>query len=345
MIDSIKLVGYGPIKNLEWQGLKSINLIIGQNATGKTITQKALFSALKCLEEVNKGDDNRSVSEIISEKMYWTFQTNGSGLGTLVNTGSEKHLLFEMTEGAERFSYEFGVDTKKKVMNVQNSFTTPREKHTIFIPAREILSLYQVILKSRETDRVFGYDDTEYGLVKAMQYPARYDEMETDIVKVAEELRRFDSGTLEYDKAEDKWVFRGDNGKIPIGLLSDGIRKMAVIEKLLLNNYIQPGSVVIIDEIESSLHPEALVSFIDAIFRLSQCGIQFFISTHSYITIKKMYVMAHEKNISIPTVSFSKEKNVEYSDLLENVPDNDIIKAAREIYEKEIDVIVGGIDD
>ena len=42
MIDSIKLAGYGPINNLEWYGLKSINLIIGQNASGKTITQKAL---------------------------------------------------------------------------------------------------------------------------------------------------------------------------------------------------------------------------------------------------------------------------------------------------------------
>lgn len=41
--------------------------------------------------------------------------------------------------------------------------------NSIFIPAREVLSLFSVILKSRDVDRVFGFDDTYYDLAKALR--------------------------------------------------------------------------------------------------------------------------------------------------------------------------------
>lgn len=41
--------------------------------------------------------------------------------------------------------------------------------NSIFIPAKEVLSLFSVILKSREVDRVFGFDDTYYDLAKALR--------------------------------------------------------------------------------------------------------------------------------------------------------------------------------
>lgn len=39
---------------------------------------------------------------------------------------------------------------------------------SIFIPAKEVLSLFSVILKSREIDKSFGFDDTYYDLAKAL---------------------------------------------------------------------------------------------------------------------------------------------------------------------------------
>lgn len=340
MIKSIDLRNYGPIEAITWNGLNNINLLIGENGTGKTIALKALFSAVKCLEEANMGDDNRSVSDILSDKLYWTFQTNGNGLGSLVNDRTGAPLAFSMTDADHRFAYTFGVDTKKKVGSVDNNFPIPRNEKAVFIPSKEVLSLYQIILKTREVDRVFGFDETEYSLVKAMQYPVPQDS-DNLILNAAEILQRFDDGSLEYDTDSDKWVFKRGKKRLPIGILSEGVRKMSVVEKLLKSNYIKPGSIVMIDEIESSLHPQALVSFIDVIYELSKCGIQFFISTHSYITVKKMYVLAREKKISIPTISLKKKGQIEYSDLQTGAPDNEIIDVAREIYEKEVDVILG----
>ena len=44
-----------------------------------------------------------------------------------------------------------------------------KEGNSVFIPAKEVLSLFSVILKSREIDKSFGFDDTYYDLVKALR--------------------------------------------------------------------------------------------------------------------------------------------------------------------------------
>ncbi len=345
MINRINIKNYGPILDMEWGDLGSINLIIGRNGKGKSIALKALFSALKTMEEVNRGDDNRTISDVLSDKLYWTFQTNGAGLGSLVNDENNGHLSFAMEENEKRFSYEFGPDTKKKVVKVDSTFDAPRMNTTVFIPPKEVLSLYQIVLKTRESDRIFGFDDTEYSLVKSMQYPGNVNEHSKEISNVMEQIRLFDDGELEYDNLSDRWVFVSDGKRIPIGILSEGVRKMSVIEKLLSNNYISTNSIVLIDEIETSLHPQALIAFLKMICNLSKCGIQFFVSTHSYICVKELCLLAREENISIPAISFNEDKSISYSNLLNAMPENDIIDAAREIYERELDYILGGEDD
>jgi AAA15 family ATPase/GTPase len=135
-----------------------------------------------------------------------------------------------------------------------------------------------------------------------MQFPSSNEKGKVSDDAVSK-LREFDGGTLDYNKQENVWKFVSGKTEIPIGIVSEGVRKMSVIERLLDVNYIKPGSIVIIDEIENSLHPKALCDFIDIVYQLSCNDIQFFISTHSYIAMKKFYVMAREKDISIPTVS------------------------------------------
>ena len=74
----------------------------------------------------------------------------------------------------------------------------------------------------------------------------------------------------------------------------------------------------------------------DIIYSLSEIGIQFFIATHSYFVIKKMYLLAHQHNVSIPM--FSMEDNSEWKqyDLKEEMPDNPIIEESVRLYQEEV---------
>ena len=79
MIQSILAENLGAIKKMEATDLGSINLVIGPNQSGKTFLLKALFASLKTIELYKRGRENRSDKEILSETLYWTFQSSELG--------------------------------------------------------------------------------------------------------------------------------------------------------------------------------------------------------------------------------------------------------------------------
>lgn len=160
MIKSINVLSFGPINNAECDGLGQINLFIGHNGSGKTFLLKALYSALKTVEAYKRGKEQRTEKEILSDKLYWMFQS--PALGELVRKGDNALQFTMKSDKDEIFSYSFGPSTIKNVATVTNTFA-PKSDNTIFLPAKEILSLRDVILEARENFTAFGFDDAYYG--------------------------------------------------------------------------------------------------------------------------------------------------------------------------------------
>ena len=101
------------------------------------------------------------------------------------------------------------------------------------------------------------------------------------------------------------------------------------------------SSILFIDELESGLHPTAISKVLDAIDLLAnECGIQVFVSSHSYFVIKKMRLLALRRQQSIPCLSM-REDDVFCSDLRDEMPDNSIIRESICLYEEEIGEVLG----
>ena len=165
-IDNLELKNFGIIGSVSFDHFSNINLIIGENDTGKTFLLKALYAAARSMEEYQRGDDVRSINEILAEKLRWTFQIEK--LGDLVTKGADDPLDFRVALKDKELEYRFGQDCTRKMVNV-NGPSTPKEGNSICIPAKEVLSLFSIILKSRDIDKTFGFDDTYYDLVRALQ--------------------------------------------------------------------------------------------------------------------------------------------------------------------------------
>ena len=171
MINAIRLENFGMHERVAWQNLRPLNLILGVNGTGKTFILKAMYVAMRTLEQYKRGNAQQSLPDILQEKLHWTFQTDR--LGDLVNKANHAKLTFAMTvDNDKSISYEFGRDTVRKILKAGTTFQRNRDSNTIYIPAKEVLSLQDVILKSREQDMMYGFDDTYLDLVKALQLPA-----------------------------------------------------------------------------------------------------------------------------------------------------------------------------
>lgn len=82
---------------------------------------------------------------------------------------------------------------------------------------------------------------------------------------------------------------------LSISMTSEGVKKLSILGTLLGNRYLSKDSIIFIDEPESALHPQLVSVFMDMIMSLSKMGIQFFIASHSYFVIKKLYLLAHQQ--------------------------------------------------
>lgn len=71
-IEEVRLENYGTIKKFQCNYFSNMNLIIGENGTGKTFLLKVLYSAVRSMEEYRRGDDIKTISEVLSEKLRWT---------------------------------------------------------------------------------------------------------------------------------------------------------------------------------------------------------------------------------------------------------------------------------
>ncbi|KHM51411.1 ATPase [Anaerovibrio lipolyticus] len=343
MIEQLKIKNFGMHHKIDCNKLGKINLIIGENGTGKTFLMKAMYTAIKTIEQYKKGQDNKSMSDILADKLYWTFQPDS--LGELVNKNGKGKLRFSMQAEGKKFEYSFGSDTVRKIIKLESEFQENRADNSVFIPAKEVLSLYQIILKSRDQDRAFGFDDTYVDLARALMLPGQQGNNYRGFAESRDRLRGMVNGRVDLDSKNNRWYYYQDRNKYTIGETAEGIKKVAIFDRLLVNRYISRNSIIFLDELESSLHPSAVVEFLDIIYHLAKSGVQFFIASHSYFIIKKLYLLAKKYHESIPVLSLSLADEPMYEDLKNGMPDNSIIDAAIALYNAEVDMLTGDDDN
>lgn len=339
-IDEVELKNFGIIENFECSNFSNINLIIGENGTGKTFLLKALYSAVKSLEEYKRGDDITPMQDIISDKLRWTFQVDK--LGDMVCKGKNtEELSCHIKAGQCALKYMFSKSAATKpglVIEPEKG----KEGNSVFIPAKEVLSLYSVILKSREIDKSFGFDDTYYDLVKALRISPSKGRNFSVFADSRKKVKDVIDGKVDYDENSGKWYYRNSkNQKFSIGATSEGVKKIAIMDRLLANGYLNKNSIIFIDEIESALHPTAVCSFLDMIDGIAEeMGLQIFITSHSYFVIKKLFLIAMKKKGLVSCISLNKGEDIKICDLNDGMPDNSIIDTSIKLYEQEIEEVL-----
>ena len=331
MIKHISIENLGPIFQLNSGKLDRINLVIGPNQSGKTFLLKALYAGLKTVELYKRGKENRIDKEILSDKLYWTFQA--SELGNIVRKGENTMSFTMVSDKNEELTYSFGPSTSKQASIDKNTFT-PRSSNTVFIPAKEILSIRNIILDAKE-DNQFGFEEPYSDLAKALNRTLKGKNYDS-FAQARDIVSNMVGGRLEYNEEKKEWQFRDKDRRVyEVATTSEGVKKLSILDILLGNRYLDNHAVIIVDEIEANLHPSMISQFLEAIFMLAESGVQFFIATHSYFVIKRLYILAHRKDMNIPVLSFDKGACA-VGNLKDEMPQNPIIDESIALYKDEI---------
>lgn len=333
MIKSVRLQNFGPIGDLSVEHFGNINILVGPNQTGKTVLLKSLYAAMRTIELYQRGKNIDNFKEILFKKLYWLFQVDR--IGEIVKRPIQGTLQFEMHEDdGGSFSFSFSPSAEKQVVKAENTCRA-RDTNSVFLPAKEVLSLLDAIKYDREVRQTFGFDDTYYDLANALT-PAGKGKNIKVFSAMRSRLEDAIHGKLQYSKDKKKWEFIQGGNHFDISLTSEGTKKMAILDTLLGNHYLSKNSIVFIDEPEAGLHPSMVVKMLDIIASLAKSGLQFFIASHSYFVIKKLYLIAHKMDLSIPVVSFEGGGEISQGNLRDGMPKNSIITESINLYREEM---------
>jgi len=335
MIEDIIISNLANIQQISLEKPAKINIIIGENDSGKTMLLKALYMMTKSVEEYKRGKDQRTFKEVINDKIYWTFQVNN--IGDIVRKGSRENTTLHMKLDGKSIDIKLSASASKSVGSAMTE-SSGRNKNSIFLPAKEVLSLFNVIKKSRFIDKEFGFDDTYLDLVVSLEKSSKQGNNFKDFSKGKKILQELIRGRIEFHDGE--WIFHKGNMKIPIHSTAEGIKKIAILDRLLTNRTLTPGSILFIDEPESVLHPKAIIEFLDILTLLSKRGVQIFMATHSFFVLKKMMIVAKKEKMDIPVISMGSSAEPLIYNLAEGMPDNPIVDVSIDLYEEELDLVL-----
>lgn len=359
LIKEIQLEQFSAFEELVLKDLGKINVLIGENDTGKTHLLKTIYAMTRSIEDYHRKEKspemkeerkNKGSSELLRDtleyKLKWTFIPDPFSISSLIydNQGKKKNkkssLYINFIKASTDLKFELNTGNKDTIPMIHsNGIDKLKELSVVFIPAKEILTLFDAIQYTREEAELGAFDDTYYDLVKDFRLNAGRTRT-TDEFKYLDPI--LGSSSFSYQSGELK--FSKGNLKLSVHQAAEGIKKLLVAKQVLLNKRMvsQKQAVVLIDEPEANLHPKAVLAFAEFLSALAERDVQIFLATHSYFLIKRLEQLAIEKKSDYKLIDLRRNEDTQsvearISCLKEGLTDNPIIQQSQALYEYDVD--------
>jgi energy-coupling factor transporter ATP-binding protein EcfA2 len=262
-----------------------VNVFVGANATGKTHAMKVLYATLK------GGEEQLSASGLdvrLKEKLARVFRPDDLIIGRLGHRHpGQRSAKVRVSDSAGK-EIAYSIYTKTSKVTVTKS-TMKRPPAAIFLPSREALAMYEGFIAAYQA-RELSFDETYFDLAVALSAAAVRGSKPPVIGKVLKELEQAVGG---------KVILKGDRfyvGSLEAHLLSEGMRKLASVVRLLANNELRETGVLFWDEPEANLNPQLAVVVANVLAKLAAEGIQVFVATHDYLVSESLGLLARRSD-------------------------------------------------
>lgn len=315
MISNLQLKNFVAFTDLSIDFSPGINIILGENGTGKTQLLKAILAL--CGPEARAEQPGTQ----LARKLCRLYHPLSGQVGELRRAGTRGDAVLNATfalgqEVTARFS---GTATEAKVRISKEGDV----EAAIFIPTKEVLSLVRGLTAEQADlptiERIFddGYLDLARQLTKEgaddldakVQLDPRFGSIVPRLANLiggryelhdacfcfqagqyVEKLGKsssaekapqsFQDSTLQFVPAKSRLVSST--------MTAEGFRKIGVLQRLLSNGSLNPGTAgpLLWDEPESNLNPKLMKDLVLALLELARNSQQVILATHDYVLLK-----------------------------------------------------------
>ena len=260
MLKKLEVNNFTVFENISIDFCGGIDILIGENGTGKTHLLKILYAC--CYKK--DYDGNVFARYFSNDGWVSLMRKNSHRNGVVIRLLDEKNNEIALIKG----------DTYIE----DKSFST-KPIESVFIPAKEMLSHSKGLL-ALDRERDIPFDKTLIDIVSKAELG------ESKIItKFQQTLLSTLSKLIEGEVVFENDVFyvKKDNGlKVGFTMEAEGLRKFGLLWKVIRNGLLDKDSVLLWDEPEANINPQLIPNIVDIALELHRRGVQVFLATHDY---------------------------------------------------------------
>ncbi len=333
-LSKIHLCDFTVFQDTKIELTEGINIFIGENGTGKTHIMKLLYSACQSVD----------LGVSFPHKVVKTFKPDDYKISRLVNRrpgNTKAKVEISSNKVNNSLSMEFSNKTKKwdaEVNNEEKWEKNLNELNSTFIPAKEILSNSYNIISAVEKNNV-DFDDTYLDIIHSAKIDISAGKNTNQKNKHLEKINKIIGGKVVFDSKKDRFYLKQGNLNLEFNLVSEGIRKIALLWQLVKNGTLEKGAVLFWDEPEANINPQHIPLIVDMLLELEKQGVQIFIATHDYILSKYFDVKVQNEQKIVFHSLYKTEKGVkcESNKVFRNLDNNTIRDTFIQLYKDEVE--------
>lgn len=333
-IEKLSVVNFTAFENLRLDFHPGMNVLIGDNGTGKTHLMKLLYSL--CSVTTPSGKSGKKVMD----KLVSVFLPSGNQAQRLINRqpGRRSCEIAAVRDGVElsvRFNSLWKETGQEEITGLEPWLS--RHIESVYIPVKEMLAnapgftaLY---------DRLeLHFEEVYKDIVALASIPVPRGPTGAAKKQFLKILEKAIAGTV-IQEPSGEFFLRNKQGNLEFTLLSEGMRKLALLSLLIRNDVLSKGTVLFWDEPEANMNPAQTRMIVQIMKQLSEQGVQIFVATHDYMTAKEID-MTYAEEDSARFLSFYRnaEGAVEYatSPRFEGLANNRILDAFDEQFSRYV---------
>lgn len=257
-----------------------INVLIGENGLGKTTLLKMIYAATQW--------SNQQTESGKTHRLLHFFSNNLNDNEMLKNTDYKDALCYYVVSDGE---HEFKDSlTHKGIIDFDDWLGLNIQ--SVFIPTTEMLSHSKGFLALNQKYKM-PFDGTQIDIIVNASLPEAKEISESMNLILEKISEAIDGKVIQED--DTFYVVKNDGTKIDFSLEAEGLRKLALLWKLIRNGLLEKDSILLWDEPEANLNPELFPLVAEILLSLEEQGVQIFIATHSYNFAKYLEIRRKRK--------------------------------------------------
>lgn len=351
MIDKLKLTEFTVFKELEIDFSSRINVVTGENATGKTHLLKAAYAlcsagaALKSKPTIEHSD----LMGALAERLVNVFRPIDDKLGKLRQRGPAGTSTLSATFVNKEISASFHTNSRT-IKEMRSKGYESFAQEPVFIPTKEVLSFMEGFVSLYNKYRL-AFDQTYYDLCSLLDLPvARLDQLDEKSEWAMAEIEKTIGGKFVFHGG-GRVTFAVETNEFSANDAAEGFRKAGILYRLLEVGAVRPGvsGPLFWDEPEANLNPNLMKLLVEILLELSRKGQQIILATHDYVLLKWFDLLmdkGKDDHVRFHTLFFDEQsgevKSQSTDDYLQISP-NAIDDVYAELIDEDVDRAMGGL--